>query len=69
MAQPRNGKRERPKNAKGTLLRIVKYCIHNRTAFVFTLFLVLVSNCMSQISSDLQAQPAEEAVQEPVQAE
>ena len=53
LAQPRNGKRERPKNAKGTLLRIVKYCIHNRAAFVFTLLLVLVSNTLSLLGPSL----------------
>ena len=50
---PRNGKRERPKNAKGTLLRILKYCIHNKPAFIFTLCLVLVSNCLSLLGPSL----------------
>ncbi len=53
MAQPRNGKRERPKNAKGTLLRILKYCIHNRAAFIFTLLLVLVSNSLALLGPSL----------------
>lgn len=53
LAQPRNGKRERPKNAKGTLLRILKYCIHNKPLFVFTLFLVLVSNTLSLLGPSL----------------
>ena len=53
MARPRNTKRERPKNAKGTLLRIVKYCIQNRTAFVFTLLLVLLSNTLSLLGPSL----------------
>ena len=53
MAQPRNGKRERPKNAKGTLLRILKYCIHNKPLFILTLLLVLVSNTLSLLGPSL----------------
>ena len=53
MAQPRNAKRERPRNAKGTLLRILRYSSESRFAILAILALVLVGNSLALLGPTL----------------
>ncbi|MBR2131670.1 MAG: ABC transporter ATP-binding protein [Oscillospiraceae bacterium] len=53
MAQPRTAKRERPKNAKGTLLRILRYTIDSRWAILGILLLVLMGNILALLGPSL----------------
>ena len=49
MAQPRTAKRERPQNAKGTLLRILHYSSESRFTILAILVLVLIGNTLSKV--------------------
>lgn len=53
MAQPRNAKRERPKNAKGTLLRILRYTGDDRFTIFAILILVLLGNSLALLGPSL----------------
>ncbi|MBR2895098.1 MAG: ABC transporter ATP-binding protein [Oscillospiraceae bacterium] len=53
MAQPRTAKRERPKNAKGTLLRILRYTIDSRWTMLGILLLVLIGNALALLGPSL----------------
>ena len=53
MAQPRTAKRERPKNAKGTLLRILRYSFPSMTSFFGLLILVFAGNGLSLLGPSL----------------
>ncbi len=53
MAQPRTAKRERPKNARGTLLRILRYSSESRFTILAILALVLVGNSLALLGPSL----------------
>jgi len=53
MAQPRTAKRERPKNAKGTLLRILRYSFPSMASFFGLLILVFAGNGLSLLGPSL----------------
>ena len=53
MAQPRTAKRERPKNAKGTLLRILRYSSESRFTILAILVLMLIGNSLSLLGPSL----------------
>ena len=53
MAQPRTAKRERPQNAKGTLLRILHYSSESRFTILAILVLVLIGNSLALLGPTL----------------
>ena len=53
MPPQRNTKKEKPKDTKGTLLRILRYITNYRYALLLTLILCLVSNILSLLLDQL----------------
>ena len=62
MAQPRTAKRERPKNAKGTLLRILKYSFPSTASFFGLMLLVFAGNGAFSMARECRIENGREAL-------
>ena len=50
---PRNGATQKPKNTKGTLIRLGKYLFHSGPLLIFALTLSIVGNCLALVGPSL----------------